>query len=58
MLGHIQSEQCSAFAMFQRRCEQNSAASALVELAWTDAQVRDFWIAEAEHVLAVVADAA
>jgi hypothetical protein len=47
-----------AFAMFQRRCELDHADATLVELAWTDRDVRAFWIAEAEHVLAVLADAA
>lgn len=40
--------------MFNRRCELDGADWALVELAWIDQDVRDFWLAEADHVLEFV----
>lgn len=45
-----------ARAMFQRRCDLDGAEPALVEMAWADADVRRFWVAEAEHVLQVLND--
>ena len=45
-----------AFAMFMRRCELDELEPVLAEMAWTtDPGVRDFWLAEAEFVLTLVA---
>ena len=40
--------------MFNRRCELDGADSALVELAWIDQNIQDFWLAEADSVLQFV----
>lgn len=45
-----------ARAMFDRRCDLDGADPALVELAWADADIRRFWLAEAAHVLRVLSD--
>ncbi|HKX68298.1 MAG TPA: hypothetical protein VJN29_13855 [Intrasporangium sp.] len=43
-----------ARAMFDRRCDLDGAEPALVELAWADADIRRFWLAEAAHVVQVL----
>ena len=48
------SPEALGYAMFQRRCELDDADAALMELAWLDSGVQDFWIAEAKHVLTVI----
>jgi len=47
-----------ARAMFDRRCDLDGAEPALVELAWADADIRRFWLAEAAHVMRVLWDLA
>ena len=44
-----------ARAMFDRRCSLDGGDPALVEGAWADRDVRAFWQAEADHVLATLA---
>ena len=43
-----------ARAMFDRRCDLDGAEPALAELAWADADIRRFWLAEAAHVVRVL----
>lgn len=40
--------------MFDRRCRLDSADPALVELAWIDQNIQDFWLAEADSVLGFI----
>jgi hypothetical protein len=42
--------------MFDRRCHLDGADLAMVELAWADPNIQAFWTAEADHVLAFLAD--
>lgn len=41
--------------MFERQASAYDADSAMVELAWVDPDIRAFWEAEAEAVLAFIA---
>ncbi len=43
-----------AYAIYLRRCDLDHAQPALAELAWLDPGVRDFWTAEATHILTLL----